>query len=338
MKICLFCFSDAGAKLAEKLCTLLGVEKARVHTVEKFAVPYGFTAHRKISEAMGALFAENDALIFIGACGIAVREIAPHLASKTTDPAVLVLDDRGRYVIPILSGHIGGAGALAKEVAKLLGAEAVVTTATDGAGKFSCDAFAASHGFAISSMATAKEVSAAILRRNIPICAERALPKPLPQGLVRGGRGEIGVYIGVHTETPFEKTLNLIPRALILGVGCRRGASGERLLSAVRAVLEENSLDLRAVAAIASIDRKADEPGLLWLAETLGVGTAFYTAEELNALEGAFDDSAFVRSTVGTGNVCERAAVLCGGKLIVKKRAADGVTVAVSEKTWRIEF
>ncbi|MGN1074738.1 MAG: cobalamin biosynthesis protein CbiG, partial [Eubacteriales bacterium] len=107
MKTAVICFSDAGAALALRLCEILGLEPGAVHSIEKFAVKYGFTAHKKVCADMEALFYGHDALIFVSACGIAVRDIAPYLKSKTQDPAVLVLDDRGKFVIPILSGHIG---------------------------------------------------------------------------------------------------------------------------------------------------------------------------------------------------------------------------------------
>lgn len=324
MRACLFCFSDSGAKLAEKLCIMLELKKNCIH--------------RHIPDNIGVLFAEQEALIFIGACGIAVRAIAPFIKSKTADPAVIVIDDQGRYVIPILSGHIGGANRLAEKIASLLGAIPVITTATDGAGKFSCDAWAAQNDCAISSMEVAKKVSAAILKRDIPIISDFELPSSLPKGLVLGESGEIGIYIGIHDRSPFKTTLQLIPRILTLGIGCRKGTEKEHLMSAIKAVFADNNLDVRAVGRIASIDIKKDEEGLISCAKDLGAETAFYTADELNALDGDFDESDFVKKTVGTGNVCERSAVLSAGKLIVKKIALDGVTVAVAERDWRVEF
>lgn len=324
MKASLFCFSTSGAKLALKLCLQLGLEKDCIYN--------------HIPRNMGKVFAENEALIFIGACGIAVRAVAPYIKSKTTDPAVVVIDDQGRYVIPILSGHIGGANRLAEKIAVFLGTTAVITTATDGAGKFSCDAWAVKNDCAISSMDVAKKVSAAILKNNIPIVSDYELPSVLPAGLVPGEGGEIGIYIGVHGRLPFKTTLSLVPRTLILGIGCRRGTQKEHLLSAIKTVLAHNSLDIRAVGKIASINVKEDEKGLRSCAKELNADLSFYTADELNALDGIFDESDFVKKTVGTGNVCERSAVLAGGKLIVKKSTMDGVTVAVAEKDWRVEF
>lgn len=337
MKICLFCFSDSGASLALKLCDALGTAPENVHTIPKFADKYGFTAHSSVCADMGKLFGVNDALIFIGACGIAVREIAPHIKNKTVDPAVIVIDDRGRYVIPILSGHIGGANALAERIAEIIGAAPIITTATDGAGRFSCDAWAKTHGCAVSSMKLAKDFSAEILTRDLPVTSEYELPA-LPNGLTAGDGGDIGLYIGVYIRDPYDKTLRLVPRVVTVGMGCRRGVSAETVIDAAESILTENGVDIRAVREISSIDVKKDETGLFALAERWNVPIRFLSAEELAAVPGDFSESEFVRKTVGVGNVCERAAASDGGKLIVGKTAKNGVTVAVAVHDWRIEF
>jgi len=324
MKAAIFCFSDAGESLAGKLCLLLGLDKRCIHT--------------HIGDSMEKLFSESDALIFICACGIAVRKIAPFLKGKTTDPAVIVIDDQGKFVIPVLSGHMGGANRLSREIASLVGGTAVITTATDGAGKFSCDAWAAVNNCTISSMDAAKKVSAAILKNDIPVVSDYELPSPLPKGLVSGGSGDIGIYIGVHDKTPFKTTLRLIPHTLVLGIGCRKGTEKERLMSAIGKVLADNSLDIDAVGKIASVDVKEGEPGLRACAEELKAGLVFFSADELNKVKGDFEESDFVKKTVGTGNVCERSALIAGKKLIVKKSVIDGVTVAVAENDWEIRF
>ena len=130
MRTAVICFSDAGALLAKKVCEVLSLPCADVHSIEKFASKYGFTSHAKIAADMGDLFCAHDALIFIGACGIAVRDIAPHLKSKLTDPAVLVADEQGRHIVSLLSGHVGGGNMLTVRVADCLGGEPIVTTAT----------------------------------------------------------------------------------------------------------------------------------------------------------------------------------------------------------------
>ena len=135
MKIAVFCYSDRGARLALRLPALLPEDSVSLHSIRKYAERYGLVPHDSVRRDMGELFASHDTLIFISACGIAVREIAPHLRDKTTDPAVLVMDDQGCFVIPILSGHIGGANELAEKLAALLKAQAVITTATDRSGR-----------------------------------------------------------------------------------------------------------------------------------------------------------------------------------------------------------
>jgi len=160
----------------------------------------------------------------------------------------------------------------------------------------------------------------------------------LPKGLFPGESGDIGIYIGIHGKTPFKTTLSLIPRTLVLGIGCRKGTGKEQIMSAITKVLADNDLDTRAVGAIASIDVKSGESGLLSCADELDTRLVFYSADELNSVEGNFEESDFVKKTVGTGNVCERAAVFGGGRLVVGKSMINGVTVAVAENDWEIRF
>ena len=338
MKTALFCFSDAGAELCLRLCRILHAEPSDVHTIPRFAEKYGFTAHAKVCADLGEIFGTHDALIFVCACGIAVRDVAPYVKDKTTDPAVLVIDDKGRFVIPILSGQIGGANALAGFLADQLGAVPVITTATDGSGRFACDTWAITHDCAISSMLIAKKVSAAILTDDVPVSSGRPLPGTLPAGLRFSDSGALGIYIGVDAVAPYAETLRLIPRILTVGVGCRRGITADAVCSAVKETLESAGIDPRSVRGLASIDVKREESGLLEAARRLKVPIRFYSADELNAVPGEFTESEFVRKTVGVGNVCERAAAAEGGSIIIRKTAKDGVTVAAAVSDWRIEF
>lgn len=338
MKIAVICFSDRGALKAIKLCDLLNIDRSDVHSTEKFALKYGFTAHKAVSEGMEMIFTQHEALIFVCACGIAVREIAPYVKDKTADPAVLVMDDGGRYVIPILSGHIGGANTLAETVAKLTGATPVITTATDGARRFSCDRWAAEHGCAIASIDKAKAISAAILTQDVCISSEYALPEKLPAGLVRSFDGDKGIYIGIYEKEPYALTLRLVPRTVTVGLGCRRGTTEKVISDAVGQVLGQYKIDIRAITRIASIDVKCEEEGLLSFARALGAETVFYSADELAAVPGEFTESDFVKRTVGVGNVCERASAASGGRIIVKKTALNGVTVAAAVEDWSVSF
>lgn len=290
MKLFAIAFTDQGQSWGEKL----GVEVARGIPVREWTRTH---------------FDEADALLFIGACGIAVRAIAPLLRSKTTDPAVLVMDECGRHIIPILSGHIGGANDLALAIAEKTGAVPVITTATDVRGVPAIDSWAVQHDCAIENPRTIQAVSSAALAGQ-----------------------PVGVMITERTLTPpFPITLTLRPRTLVIGVGCKRGTTAAHLEDCIRSFLRENGLSLLSVRALATIDLKADEPGLLALCEKYGLPLLTYPAEALMALPGVFSSSDFVLKITGVDCVCERAAVMATGKrLLIGKTKCEGVTLALS--------
>ena len=275
-----------------------------------------------------ARFPVSDALIFVGSCGIAVRAIAPFLKGKTRDPAVIVSDETGKWVISLLSGHIGGANALALRIARAIGAQPVITTATDVNKRFSVDAWAAKAGLSIGSMDLAKRFSAAILERDLPLCSDFPVEGPPPAGVFWGDSGALGAAVSCLKKNPFEETLCLVPQKLHLGVGCRRGTPR----SAFEEILSALPIHPEAVCSVASIDIKQDEQGLLDFCAAHSWGARFYPAARLMALGGEFTGSDFVQKTVGVDNVCERAAAAAGGRIIVPKQAKNGVTAAVARK------
>ncbi|MBQ6012579.1 MAG: cobalamin biosynthesis protein, partial [Firmicutes bacterium] len=134
------------------------------------------------------------------------------------------------------------------------------------------------------------------------------------------------------------RTLRIIPRVLRLGIGCRRGTEADAIESAVRSVLKDHGIDLRAVKSAASIDLKKDEAGLLEFCSRWELPAAFYTADELRSVPGDFTPSPFVEKVTGVDNVCERAAAFGGGRIIVKKTAMDGVTCAVAMEDTEVSF
>ena len=223
MNIAIFAYSRTGCKTARRICMALPEAETLCYAVPRLAEP-GFLPLEKA--VYGAAFSEMDALIFVGAAGIAVREIAPYVRDKRTDPAVLGLDERANFVIPLLSGHIGGANALARRLAAALGATAVVTTATDVNGKFSVDTWA-EHGCAISDMGGAKQISAEILEHSVPVCSDFPIQGPLPDGLVLGESGELGIYVGYRCSAPFMHTLRLVPRVLRVESAAGRASRGK---------------------------------------------------------------------------------------------------------------
>lgn len=319
----------------------------------------------ELSAWSGDRFGDSEALIFVGACGIAVRAVAPWVRDKFRDPAVVAVDEGGRFVIPLLSGHVGGANRLARLLAGSLGAVPVITTATDVSGKFAVDVFAAENGCAISDRRLAKEISAAVLAgERIPLLSDFPLEGEFPReiyvckktaaggknlaGSAAGGESPAGPAAELEEQTGGlriritlsdrgrDGELRLIPRAAVLGMGCRRGVSEEELWRAAERALGEAGVDWRGLRALASVDLKKNEEGLIRLAARLQVPFLTFSAEELNRLPGEYSSSDFVKRTAGVDCVCERAAMAAAclgggrGRLAAGKRAFGPVTAAVA--------
>ena len=336
MKLAVFAFTRRGCALARKAAAILNPDGCRQFAPEAFR-PGDFEAYQPpLSDFVRPLFSWADVLLFVGSTGMAVRAIAPWVKDKKTDPAVLVMDEGGQFVISLLSGHIGGANALTRQLARAFGATGVITTATDVRGRFSVDDWAARNGLAIGSMKAAKQVSAAILEGDVPLLCDYPIATDLPRGIVPGSSGPIGIYIGWRDIAPFGTTLRLIPRVLNLGIGCRRGTSEEAIAAAVEGVLGD--IPLEAVAKVVSIDLKQDEPGLLAFCARRGLPAVFYSAETLNRVPGDFPASERVRAVTGVDNVCQRSAMVDGVNCIIEKTALNGVTVAVAELSWEAVF
>ena len=340
MNIVMFAYSrrGCGTALRAKSALCAPGDQCRCYAPEKYAGGAFEPIVPPCGRFTGPLFAWTDAMVFVGAAGIAVRSIAPYVKDKRTDPAVLCVDELGQFVIPLLSGHIGGANALALRLARGLEAEPVVTTATDVNGKFSVDAWAARQGLFIDDMKAARAVSAAILEGPVPLCCDFPVEGELPPGTERGDSGEVGICISWRKKAPFRETLLLVPPVLHLGLGCRRGTSEAAIRAAVEQVLEEHHIHPRAVSCAASIDLKRDEEGLLDYCAAQGWPAAFYSARELAALAGDFAHSERVLRFTGVDNVCERAARMGARRLVVGKTIRNGVTVAVAEEDWAARF
>jgi cobalt-precorrin 5A hydrolase len=340
LKIAFFSFTDCGALLKDRLRSYLSLKGH-----EAFAA----LPDLSLKEQAAAAFKDADALLFVGAAGIAVRTVAPFVHSKVSDPAVIVIDELGKWIIPLLGGHIGGGNELALELAAFLAAEAVITTATDIHKVFAVDLWASKQDMAISSMEKAKRVSAALLRGGeLRLQSDYPIAGSPPQGIVysHGGEGTpaggdgFGILVSMRREDGDAAHLQLIPRRVYAGIGCRRGASESAIAESFDHALESLGLDGRCVAGVASIDLKQTEAGLLDFCEKRGLPCSFLDAEALGRVEGNFSASGFVRKITGVDNVCERAAVLAsgGGELLLAKTALRGVTVAAALKRMDLSF
>lgn len=332
-------FTDHGALLAQKLAEKLPKEhiSCRAWVKKRNAVPPEGVRVLSVSlkEWTCEQFSGADILIFIGAAGIAVRSIAPFVQSKKTDPAVLAADEQGKHVISLLSGHMGGANAVTRLVAKLLHAEPVITTATDLHGKFAVDAFAAQRGMYLDSMEYAKEVAAELVAgKRVGMYSAFPVFGTVPEELDTENVLPLGFAVDIRKGQLFAHTLHLVPRITVLGIGCRRGTGATHLKDVVLQVLDEHQIFPESVCRIASIDLKKEEKALLELADWLEVPFDTYTADELlqTESEDELEESDFVRTVTSLGNICGRAALKGAGtkKLLIPKTAREGVTVAAA--------
>lgn len=318
----------------------------------------------RVSEWTKAAFNQYDALVFVGAAAIAVRSIAPCVRDKLTDPAVLVVDEKGQYVVPILSGHVGGANGLARQLAADLQALPVITTATDIQGLFAVDVFAVKNRLILTDRVKAKKISAAILEhecQQVYIDGLMAYDGKLPKYLgITKDIEKADILIDYHLLQPDMKGLCLLPEGMIwMGIGCRKGTEAAKIKAAINHFIQEHEIDKRAIAGLASIDVKANEQGILEVCRENNWPFVTFTAERLRAQEGNFTASDFVKSKVGVDNVCERAALCaagdmiheekrelgqnrlsqpCKAELLVKKEIMPGITLAAAGAGRRLKF
>ena len=260
----LICFTQNGAAAAARLLNALGEDFAAAGFVRsRFA---GGWDTKSLTVWQGSLhdwtvqqFPKSDCLVFVGACGIAVRAIAPFVADKLHDPAVVVIDEKGRFCIPLLSGHVGRANELAGYFAKILGALPIITTATDLNGLFAVDVFAQKNELVLTDRAKAKAISAALLAgQKAALFSDFPIRGKLPEGVTMIGQNAGDWRICISFCNPDRPdTLWLPPRRLVLGIGCRRGVLEKTIEAFVSAALQKAGVPLEAVRAVCSIDLKS---------------------------------------------------------------------------------
>ncbi|MCI9307380.1 MAG: cobalt-precorrin 5A hydrolase [Lachnospiraceae bacterium] len=363
MKLSIIAFTRTGCRHAEKIRELMD---SRGHSCEirakgKEASDWGVPVlEGALKEWTGRQFTTRDALLFIGAAGIAVRAIAPFVESKASDPAVLCMDEQGKFVISLLSGHLGGANELTKEIAAICGAVPVITTATDAGGRFSVDSFAKREHLYLDNLELAKRISAEVLEnRTVGLYSDFELSGQIPVELaVRTGNAqasfrhrlpapkkgeELGISISLDDSyAPFSRTLHLVPQIAVLGIGCKKGTSKEQIEAVVQKVMEQNQFSMHSIKKVGSIDLKKEEPGLIKFCKAYDAIFLTYSKEELEKVtcEDDFSESPFVKEVTGLGNVCERSALKASGrrKLVQRKTVENGVTVAIALEEYVVRF
>ncbi len=339
MRAAVFSFTEKGRILSQKIADFLN----ETNTAERFCFHTHTDENAQSFDDVYALAAKLfnacDALVFVCASGIAVRAIAPHIRTKASDPAVIVIDDCGKFVIPLLSGHIGGANRLAQLIAENIGAVPVITTATDVGGRFSPDSFAKANGLVITDLDASKKIASAVLDgEKIGLLSEYPCEN-IPPEISLDKACKIGIYIGTDdAKKPFETTLFLPPKNIVVGIGCKRGTSCEMIEAHVTACFEAAKISEERLCAAATIDIKSDENGLLEFCQRRNIRLLIYSAEKLMSVNGDFESSDFVLKTTGTDNVCERSIVCSGADPILPKTAKNGVTAALGEIPVSIDF
>ncbi len=332
--------TDAGHRLGLKIAK--GFPDARLYTPAELK-------DGGLKKAAKEAWRRRTPVVFISASGIAVRTIAPFIKDKASDPAVVFIDEAGRFAVSLLSGHLGGANALAKEMARLTGATPVVSTATDLKGLPCIEDIAREFSLAIEDTRGIKRVNSEILKGGRVTVVDgdtqrlSALKEAFKNGpfdfrktLPAGNKGVV-VFVTASTKTPPAISLVLRPRDIAVGIGCRRGVSLKEIKEAVEKAFKDAGLSTSSIAKVATIDIKRDEQGLTGYARSLGLETEFFKAEELEREMKGLKRSRFVFETTGAGGVAEPSALLSSGgkKLCMRKMKTGRVTIAAGKVPFR---
>lgn len=366
--ISLYCCSDRGEALGEKIVSYLegrecsnrelnGRECSNKNLVINETLNFypldEAKARGGIKACVASDFKASSALIFIGATGIAVRAIAPFVDSKFSDPAVLVIDDQGRFVISLLSGHIGGGNALACEIAEAIGAVPVVTTATDGMGLASMDLILKASGVPVQNYRDLALKLNSLLLKGEPMALYTEEPLKLSACKMEGVKllqnwedflsetKGYKLYIGNRLSRlleaeKLENSFGAVPQNLVMGTGSRKELDKNIYRQTYESYMASLDLSPKAVRVLASVELKAEESCMLALAETYQMKTVFFTKEELSVVHEAFPKSEQVFKVLGINGVAGPAAyILSQGHLLEGMWKGSGCTFAIGrEQTW----
>ncbi len=339
-KTAIYALTTQGAKLGKHLAEKLNGD---LFLPKRLSEIHGGIPFDLLKEAVSEHFFIYPQLIFIAAAGIVVRAIATYLRSKDRDPAIVVLDQEGRYVISLLSGHLGGANELADQIARLTGGQAVITTATDVAGVPSMDMLAKAHHLAIQNLDAVKSVNMALLdgvsiqvhdpdnRLKLNEDNAEGISFRSIQDSEDWAPGEPGVWVTWRIKEPDPAQLVLHPRCLIAGIGCNRGTDSREIMDLILDTFEQNTFSKQSLKCLTSIDAKQDEIGIKQVSQELDVPALFYSRSDIETVE-VPNPSGTVKKHMGVSSVCEATALLKskGGRLLVPKTKSKNATLAIA--------
>ncbi len=298
------------------------------------------TTFKKLSSSVSENFNMYKGHIFIMSAGIVVRMIADQIKHKTKDPAVVVVDDTGKFSIPLLSGHIGGANELAQSVADITGGTPVITTATDANNLPAIDMIAVKENLVIENPSAIKNVNMAFIKKQKVLLRDQyniisgLIPEQFLADSDEQDENIPVIEVNDQEKTDLKNVLCLRPRVLSVGIGCNRGTPVSEIKNLMIEVFQESGLSILSIQNIATIEIKKDEQGILDLAVELGVPLHFYNSEALNQVESIKNPSNYAKKYTGARSVCEAAAILAAnsGKLIVEKKKTKNVTIALARE------
>ena len=349
MKIAIITITRNGARLGARLKS--GIPGAELYALPKYlgTAGKGATAIEcELKQLFERLWPEIDGFVCIMATGIVVRLAAPLLEGKDRDPAVVVMDDAGRFSISLLSGHLGGANELAERCAFITGARAVITTATDANDLPSFDMLARDNGWVIEDLSRVKVLNSILLDgETISVVDDTDTVRSyfhgrghlqfndsFVAGLRCGAKGFLFVTSSIiPPQLQSESLLVLRPKNLYLGIGCNSGTSADEIEGVILTNLKRLFLSPASLAAIGTAEAKRKEPGLIEVAERLALPLICYTSEELNEVVVPTPPSEHALSAIGAAGVAEPAAILAsrGGELLLKKVKSGNVTFALAK-------
>lgn len=312
-----------------------------LYTIEKYRVDGVSAPTHDLKELISQVYPKYKTILFIMASGIVVRMIAPLIQSKLVDPAILVMDDKGENVISLLSGHIGGANEKAKQLAQIIGARPILTTASDVNSKIAVDTFAMRHMLYISDYTAAKDITALILNEKRVCLINDARIKIVDDDLcenlivddIQNFKNYHGAIIisqrsNIKMDIPY---VQLMPKDIILGIGCRRDTAAKDIIEFIYETMEKVELSTHAIKLIATVDVKQDEIGIIETKEHFRVGLEIVSRDKIALHQDKFKISPFVMKTIGVGNVSEPCGYISshGGTCLLGRSAHNGMTLSV---------
>ncbi len=319
----IFCVTENGIEIAKKINEKIPSD---VFVIEKFNKNFGIS-FTSLKEVVNENFKKYKYLIFIMATGIVTRIIAPHILKKDADPAVISIDEQGNFVIPLLSGHLGGANNQSKKIANIINSIPVITTATDVSGKIAVDTLAENLNCKLDSLESAKKVTSLILQN-------KEISIDLPKNIEVNNKNAEGIIL-ITNKINIEIT-KIIPQNICVGIGCKKGMKVEDLEIFVNEVFNNFNLNIESIKNLNSCWIKQEEEGLLKLSKLINRKINFFSKEEIEEFENLIEEkSDFVKNTIGVYGVSEPCAYLGSnrkGKFLVKKIKKQGMTLSLFEE------